>query len=503
MAKIYTEQQTTELYNSTGEPGIAKEAQRVRGYARQMDADAQRYEQQAKKTYSTALKISAADTMNQLYAQYPDDPVKLQEEFKKAYDKSIGEIADDDVKIDFMANMTLQSQSYISKAIDNKKKKDYRIMKSTTFDGIDKNTQMLGLSFSTLLGDDFNPDNVGVYNIALNNNNAMINTLNDDGTYMFTDEQRKRMRDDMDKSHLFALKTNFDDMESYKKDSYMKLLADDAVEIPVGVDEDKNIIRKNLRDIVTPESYEKFKDYAEKVYERKQKLLKKNGGLSEEEADALAQEQQRSEHIIKSALKDIKELKKDKDDEEKTVSSIIGNLELLDVMEQMKESKKVADNDYKKYRVDAIDELIDSINPLKYKNADAYDDAIVSESVISVGLQAMRTDGKLGGEAWSKDMSVVMLRDFYAMLKEAGLDPRATDSGSRESAKKLASKAITNTIERTSGGYGKEFNSIFLYGRKVSKQPIKREDNVGYVNTDYVIQNGQKIYKDTGIKVDL
>ena len=495
MAKIYQENQTTELYNSTGAPAIAREAQRVRGYARQMDEDAQRYENQARQTYSTALKIGASETMNELYSQYSDDPVRLQAEFKKAYDKAIGDIADDDVKVDFMANATLQSQTYITKAIENKKKKDYRIMKSTTFDGIDKNTQTLGLAFSTLLGDDFNPDNVGVYNIAVSNNNAMINRLNDDGTYMFTDEQRKRMRDDMDKAHLFALKTNFDDMLPYQKDSYMKLLADDNVEVPVGLDEEKNVIRKNLRDVVSPESYEKFKDYAEKVYERKQKILKKNGGISEEEADSVARQQQLNSELIDSVFDDITQLKKDK----KATDRILTNLELLDNLQGM-DVTKLSEKDKEKYEKKGREDLISAL-----KNDSGAFDEWGFDSAMATAVQILKKDGKIVGGAWSDDMSVVMIRDFYAQAKESGLDLRANDSGSREAAKKLASKAISNTIEMVSGGYDQrdKFNSIYLYGRKVSKQPINKEEKLGYNNPDYIITGGKKRYNATGIEVDL
>ena len=493
MAKIYTERQTTELYNSTGTPAAAVEAQRVRGYARQMDADAQRYENQAKQTYSTALKISAADTMNQLYSQYSDDPVALEEAFKKAYEKSVGEIADNDVKVDFMANVTLQSQSYISKAIENKKRKDYRIMKSTTFDGINSNTQKMGLAFSTLLGDDFNPDNVTNYNIAMANNNAMIDSLNEDGTYMFTDEQRKRMREDMDKTHLFVLKNNFDEMEPYKKNSYMKLLSEDKVEVPVGVDEDKNIIMRNLKDVVSPESYEKFKDYAEKISQRKKNILGEYGYIGEEEADQIAREQQTNHDLVDGIFDDIAQLKKDGKETERVLTT----LELLDNLGNMG-PEKLASKEKKKYEDKGRQELIASL-----KNPASSFDEWGRDSALAVGIQALKNDGKLAGAGFDDKMSVVMIRDFYTQAKEAGLDLRAYDSGSRETAKKLASKAIQNTIEMETGGYDQrdKYNSAFLYGVKVSKQPIKREETSGYVNADYIIKNGTKQYTETGINL--
>lgn len=360
MAKIYTERQTTELAHSTGSPGIAVEARKVAAYGRQMDEQARAYEQQAKETYSTALKIGATDTMNSLYSQYSDDPVALQDAFKKAYDKSVGEIADNDVKVNFMANVSLQSQSYITKAIENKKRKDYRIAKSVAFDGIDKNTEAMGIAFSTLLGDDFNPDNVAVYNSSVAANNQMINMLNEDGTFMFTDEQRKEKRRGMDKAHLVALKGNFNDLEPYQKENYYKLLSEDKVSIPVGVGEDKQIIMKNLQDIVSTESYEKFKDYAENVMKKNAKITKK----AQSYGDIKTPEQTMQEAIIQESNKQgfsdawkelSKKIEKDKTDVLYDIFDYRNSLE-----EQFK-AGAVDEKDYKMLMAKTINPLIEKV----------------------------------------------------------------------------------------------------------------------------------------------
>lgn len=493
MAKIYSERETSELYHSTGEPGVGVEARRVAGYGKQLEAQSEQYERRAKETYSTALKIEATDTMTSLYRQYSDDPVALQNAFKKAYDKSIGSIADEDVKVDFMANVSLQSQSYITKAIENKKRKDYRIAKSTAFDGIDRNTEALGLAFSTLLGTDFNPDNVVVYNNAMASNERMINLLNDDGTFMFTDEQRKEKRKAMDKAHLLALKGNFYDLAPYQKENYLKLLSEDRIEIPVGVDKDKNIIKKNLQEIISPESYEKFKEYAEMVAKKKKTISSKDTLLSEEEAWQLADTQMANSILVESEMNNIKDIKKDE-----PVERVLRNLELQDNIQQLG-YVGLSESGYNKYRKETVKDLVESLK----NEENVFDDALFQESAMSIGLQALKKDGKIGGNSWGDSMSVVMIRDFYNMAKESNLDLRATDSGSREAAKKLAQSAITNTIERVEGGYGKEYNSIFINGSKISKQPIKRGNSVGYADTDYTITNGKKRYNETGIEVDL
>ena len=300
MPKIYTEQQTTELYHSTGTPGQAIESQRVAAYGKQFEAQSQQYEAQAKNTYSNALKISADETMMGLYNRYKDDPVSLKDAFKKAYDKSIGEIVDDDVKVDFMANVSLKSQTYLTKAMENKRKKDYRIAKSTMFDGIDKNTNTIGMAFSTLLGDDFNPDNVVVYNDAMASNERMINFLNEDGSFMFSDEQRKEKRKAMSRVHLVAVKDNFNELEPYQRSDYVKRLSEDNIEVPVGVDEDKQIVFKNLQEILSQEDYSKFKDYADSVMKKATKIAKS----AETHGEIKTPEEVMSSAIIQQSNKD-------------------------------------------------------------------------------------------------------------------------------------------------------------------------------------------------------
>ena len=229
---------------------------------------------------------------------------------------------------------------------------------------------------------------------------------------------------------------------------------------------------------------------ANAILSRKKAQLKK--GRTEEEALEIADKQTSNAIMIESELSNIKDLKKDK-----PVERILHNLELQDNIQNMTE-RDLSDSDYKKYRKEATLDLIQAVK----NEADIFDDAWIQESAMSTGLQAMKNDGKIGGKAWSDDMSVVMIRDFYAMAKEKGLDLRATDSSSRDRAKEIASKAISNTIERVSGGYGKEYNSVFLNGKKVSKARITDESE-RYENNDYTVENGKKIYTDTGIEVEL
>lgn len=437
MGKIYTERQTTPLYNSTGEPGVGVEARRVAGYGRQLDAYADAYEKRAKETYSTALKIGATDTMNALYKQYSDDPVALENAFKKAYNKSIGEIADEDVKIDFMANVSLQSQSYITKAIENKKRKDYRIAKSMTFDGIDKNTEAMGIAFSTLLGSDFNPDNVAVYNSAMSANEQMINTLNDDGTFMFTDEQRKEKRKAMDRAHLLALKGNFNDLEPYQKENYMKLLAEDKIQIPVGVSEDKEIIMKNLQEIVSPESYEKFKDYAENVMKKSSKISKRDkalgGSKTPEQSleEAIMQESNKLEYgnRWKGLEKQI---------EAKETDTIYDVFDYRNALQETFNNGGLDEKDYKNLMAKTIKPVKDLA--LKQKTSEAW----MWNDSFKVG--AFRINELMNMQNQNDEVRAAAYQVLYNNFLKYGIDPLNNDMNNSDS--DTINKCVSETVKQ-------------------------------------------------------
>ena len=498
MAKIYTENQISNYAHEVGTEGVKQEAQSLQGYATQFNQKAEDYEKQAKNIYGMALKNEAANTMNDLYTKYSNDPVTLDAEFKKAYNKVSSEIVDDDIKIDFMADVSLKRQSYLTRAYENKRRSDYTRAKSIAYDSIEKNTQMIGDAFSSILGGDYSPDNVAAYGKAIYDTESIINTLNDDGTYMFSDEQRSMKRKAIDNAHYSSLVFDFNSLPAYKKRTYIENLLNDKVSIITGYDKENEgaPIYKNLQDIVSKDSYNKFKEYAFKFAKKKNSLLKNGLVLDEDEAWSIAEQQTTNSILIENEFSNIKAISSKKDKTAKDrVECVIKNLSLQDAIQNFG-MDGLSETDYKKYRKQAVIELLDFIKA----DEDDFDDSIWNETVMSTGLQVMKRDGKINESAWGDDASVAMIRNFYQMAKENNLDLRATDSGSRETAKKIASKAIKNTQERVSGGYGKEFNSVFLNGRKISNSIISDKP---YNNPNYTVENGIKTYTETGIEVEL
>jgi hypothetical protein len=298
------------------------------------------------------------------------------------------------------------------------------------------------------------------------------------------------------------LESTFDDLEAYKKNEYVKRLEEDNVLIPVGIDSGSEenpmsqVVYSNLKDIVSWETYKNFKDHVQKTLKNKSTITKNGLVLDDDEAWALAEAQTTNSIIIENNRKNVKELLNPKNkDASKLVEGIVQNLELQDNVYSLGVNG-LSETDLKKYRKELVLDLIDALK----QDEDSYDDAVWNESVMSTGLQVMKNDGNMSGDAWADEMSVVMIRDFYQMAKENGIDLRATDSGSREAAKKLATKAIENTMQRTVGGYNKEYNSIFLNGRRVSKSALPNEQ---YTGSPYTEENGKKIYNETGIEVEL
>lgn len=341
MANIYKQQQTSNLahkvYSAEGNP-----AQNVIQYGEQMQKQAQQYEDKAKVTYAKALDIQSQQTMQQLYDVYGNDPVALEEEFGKAYEKILGEIVDDDVKVDFIVNSQLKSQTYLAKAEQNKKKADYRAYKSSVYDSILENTNMAGISFSNMLGETYNEGDIINYNRAVNANSSLVNTLNEDGTYMFSDVQRENMVEDFNKAQLKYLKDYYNNLEPHQQEQYLSSLNEDGISLVVGVDENKNFVRANLQDMISPENYHDFKMYAQQVYERASSIKKKNKSITPEQANAIASVQTMNDIVFDE---DLSKILDESDEEDRTMNLLAFRSALM----EKSQTGELDEKDFKKY----------------------------------------------------------------------------------------------------------------------------------------------------------
>ena len=498
MADIYSKQGITQTPTATiGDMSTASE---VKQSAKIFDAIQDNFEKKAKehqalaeKLYENGSNIAITQGLNELSRnpKYATNPQAFAAEADKMAEKIYSQINDPTMKTEVAMNYELKKNPYINRAYAHMYKMQNDQLEYQALSGIQDNMDSIGISIENVMAGVMGADDLMVLSESKKKLDGYLNTKDTNGYNVFTPLQKMQLERQYNNSILTRLKGGYLQLPVQERQKIADTLKEDAFGVNM-TDEYGATISNDIKDMLPTKTYLDFKDFVLKTSARAEKIAGSKGNVSKE-IQELADTQTMNSLLIESEMKNIKEIKKDK-----PVERVLRNLELQDNILGMGEDG-LSDSDRKKYKKETISDLLESLK----NEEDVFDDAWIQESSMSVALQALKHDGKIAGGAWGDDMSVVMIRDFYSMAKETGLDLRATDSASRESAKKLASKAISNTIERVAGGYGKDYNSIFINGRKVSKQPIKQEERTGYVNTDYILNGNKKTYNETGIEVDL
>ena len=388
-------------------------------------------------------------------------------------------------------NYELKKNPYLNRVYDNLYKQQNEQLEYQTLTGIQDGMDSLGVSIENVMSGTMGVDDLMVLGDSKKQFDKYINRKDARGFDLFTPMQKMELERQYNRNVVDRLKGGYLQLGVKDRQKIADTLRDDSFGVRF-TDAEGFSSDKDIKNMLPTDSYLDFKDFVLKLNARALKMAGSKENVTPEMQE-LADKQMMNAILIESQMKDIKEIKA-----EKPVERVLRNLELQDNIQSMGE-EGLSKSDRKKYKEETISDLVESLK----NDEDKFDDAWIQESAMSVGLQALKHDGKIAGEAWGDAMSVVMIRDFYSMAKESGLDLRADDSASRDLSKSLAAKAIENTIERAVGGYGKDFNSVFINGRKVSKQPIKREEKTGYVNMDYILNNGVKKYNETGIEVEL
>ena len=499
MADIYTERGLTET--PTVNIGEMSTGSDVRNAGKIFDAieehaqqKAEKYQNLANKLYVNGSNIAINDELQRLSNDpaYASNPQAFAKEADKVASKIYGEIQNPELKADVIMHYELSKSPYINRAYSNMYRKQNEELEYQTLSDIQKNMDRTGISIENVMSGDMGVDDLRILTEAKGNLDKYLSAKDVRGFNLFTPSQRVQMERYFNNGIVERLKGGYLQLDVHERQKIIDMLKNDEFGVSY-TDEEGFTANGDIKSILPTDSYLDFKDFVLKSHAR---ALKKAGSSDEitPEMQELADRQMMNSIVIESEQKNIQEIK-----EKKPAERVLRNLELMDNIEGMGE-EGLTKSDKKKYTKETVTDLITSLkNP-----ADTFEEW-GRDSAISVGLQALKNDGNMMGTSWGDDMSVVTLRDFYSMAKEQGLDLRAYDSSSRDIAKSLMSKAIKNTQERAVGGFGKEYNSVFIHGRKVSRQPIPQPEKSGSVNTDYfyTINNGKKTYTDTKIEVDL
>ena len=228
-----------------------------RGVQEQLD----RNKQQALTLYEQGLKLTASQSMEEAYNNYQNDPESLKAELNKISEKMTAEIPDMQTKVAFRANFITQSGSLINRAQANYDKIQYQKKKSSYFDTIQANNKSIAMALNNAFNGTGTADDLVNYQTAIKQNIDLINSRNDDGTYIFSDAQRLSMSNAVDKLAAESFSNALNDMDDDKRTQTLEALNKDSMILLQG-EEDGEVKQLNLKDAFTPEVYADMKKSA-------------------------------------------------------------------------------------------------------------------------------------------------------------------------------------------------------------------------------------------------
>lgn len=255
MAQIY---ESGKVRTDIPQPTFRASQLANRGLNEQLEKE----KQDAFNMYEQGLSIQASESMNTIFQEYGNDPTALSQKLSELNEKMSAEIPDAKMKVNFKTKFIMSSQSLVNKAQANYDKIQFEKKRSSYFNTIYDNNRRISLAFENAFTGNATVDDMVNYQAAINQNKALINTLNEDGTFMFSDAQRLAMSRDVDELATKSFEASLLSMDDDKRAQLLSSLDADEAIIFSAEDENKNTIQLNLKDAVDDVTYADMKKMA-------------------------------------------------------------------------------------------------------------------------------------------------------------------------------------------------------------------------------------------------
>lgn len=273
MSNIYEKQSVTQT------PGveIGRTGDSVLEFAEREEQKARKTLNLAQEKYRNEVNNSAKISMQEAMENYGNDPEKLSTELSNIRN-SIGEgIEDKNVKVDFLSNFDLTSQSYLSQARSNRRKLEREDLRRVTTETLTNADDISALAFSNMLGQDYSPDDFPNYMIADEQKMNMVLAKNDDGTNVYSPEQINRFQEQFAKTKMYATQKYIQTLPPDQQISYAKSILNDTAMVGG---------KKKLSEMLTGKDWLDLKSEARTIVDRYDKAVK--AGKSEKTTDKIA-----------------------------------------------------------------------------------------------------------------------------------------------------------------------------------------------------------------------
>jgi len=220
---------------------------------------------EAKKLYTQGLNIGLYNSINELRndPNLSANPQGLASAMDKVLEKTLADVTDDDVKMNVMVDYQLKKGTYVNQAQTEFNRVQRAKAKSYAYDSVYANIDSMGASFANALTGNSTNDDIANYQHSLNAIKNNINAKNPDGTYIFTDTQRRAMMKDAKSSYMNGFKAVYEQLDDKQKEDIAKSIDDDSFElVKVGSEEKPEETQSiKLKDIVGEDAYKDIKKY--------------------------------------------------------------------------------------------------------------------------------------------------------------------------------------------------------------------------------------------------
>lgn len=212
----------------------------------QMKKEADKELEQAKKLEETGYKLNLSQGLNSLYTnpELMSNPQALGQEMDKLAQNVTANIRDDDMKVSVLTDFELAKGSYINKATTNMQRVQAENARSATYDSVYKGIDSLSTSFGNAISGNYDENDIVNYQYSLAKIKESVNARNLDGTYMFTDAQRRAMARDADNAVINGFIDTYSKLPEAQQQTIKKALSENKYSIAISKDDSINL--KNI-----------------------------------------------------------------------------------------------------------------------------------------------------------------------------------------------------------------------------------------------------------------
>ena len=350
---------TVSAYKGNAGQQLMKVGQTLENISQDFEKKQQTELAQAKKLYEQGLNIGLYNSINELRndPNLSSNPQGLASAMDKVLEKTLADVTDDDVKMNVMVDYQLKKGTYINKAQTEFNKIQRQKAKSYAFDSVYANIDSMGMSFANALTGNSTDDDIANYQHSLNAIKNNINAKNPDGTYIFTDTQRRAMTKDAQSSYLNGFKAIYEQLDDKQKEDIAKSIDDDSFEIARVGEKPEETRSIKLKDVVGEDAYKDIKKYTIEQRKKAVKARLEERKLIGDEALADFYDNPTEEGLAK--VVEYKELSQNKVDRLREILESSPNYEATTTYEGIKDATK-AMNEFMKQDFESDEEELNS-----------------------------------------------------------------------------------------------------------------------------------------------